>query len=130
MSRTTTHRSSEVEYNGKLLQAYSFGLVSANATTRFGRVVAPCDGKFVDLVLGTIATPTNAAAVLRVGLSTDTDYFLDDKNIQNQAVGSVSLIGDALFVQKDVTRGDIIVFEFTNADTTGEIAVTAIIEPR
>lgn len=130
MSRATTHKTSEAEYDGKLTSEFVGGLVSANATTRFIWFVAPCDGTVKEFLLGTIVSPTNAAAVIRMGLASDTDSMLDDKNIQNQAVGTVNLISDALFVSKTVTRGDVIVVEFTNADTTGELAVTIVIEPR
>lgn len=132
MSRATTHRSSDVEYNGKHLQEYFGGLVSANATTRFMRFVAPCDGTIVAARLGIIVMPTNAAAVIRIGLYSDTDSHLDDKNIQNiAAAGSdVDLLSDPLFVLKTVNKGDIIVVELTNADTTGELAVTLVVEPR
>ncbi len=130
MSRNTTHRSSEVAFNGSLLHHVFGGLVSANATTRFLRWVAPCDGTFVVADLGVIVSPTNAASVLRIGVYTDTDYFFDDKNIQNIALGRTDLLSDALFLVKTVSKGDIIVAEFTNADTTGELALTLVIEPR
>jgi hypothetical protein len=130
MSRNTTHRSSEVEYNGKLLFPVVAGLVSANATTRFARFVAPCDCTIVQADLGVIVVPTNAAAVIRIGVRTDTDYFLDDLNIQNKALGTHDLLSDALFVVKDVSKGDVVVVEFTNADTTGELALTLVFEPR
>lgn len=130
MSRATTHRSSEVEYNGKLLHTIVAGVVSANATTRFLRWVSPCDGTIRHADLGVIVTPTNAAAVVRIGLYTDTDSHFDDKNIQNIALGPVDLLSDALFVLKTVNKDDILVAEFTNADTTGELALTLVIEPR
>lgn len=130
MSRNTTHRSSEVAFNGSLLQEYVFGVVSANATTRFARFVAPCDGTIVVAYLGVIVTPTNAAAVLRMGVYTATTSLLNNKNIQNIALGRTDLLSDALFVSKTVTKGDIIVAEFVNADTTGELALTIVIEPR
>lgn len=130
MSRNTTHRSSEVEYNGKHLHTVSGGVVSANATTRFLRWVAPCDATIVGADLGIIVVPTNAAAVLRIGLYTDTDSHFDDKNIQNRALGTTDLLGDALFVLKTVNKGDILVAELTNADATGELALTLVFEPR
>lgn len=130
MSRSTTHRSSDVEYNGKNLAEFFGGLVSANATTRFMRFVAPCDGTIKEFLLGVIVSPTNAAAVIRMGTYDDTDSHLDDKNIQNLAIGSYDMLSDALFVNKEVTRGRMYVVELTNADTTGELAVTIVIEPR
>lgn len=129
MSRATTHRSSDVEYNGKHLYTVTGGLVSANATTRFMRFVAPCDGTIREFLLGVIVTPTNAAAVIRMGTYNDTDSHLDDKNIQNLAIGVTDMLGDALFVDKTVSKGEMMVVEFTNADTTGELAVTIVIEP-
>lgn len=130
MSRSTTHRSSDVEYNGKSLVNFFGGLVSANATTRFIRFVAPCDGTIREFLLGVIAVPTNAASVIRLGLNSDTDSHLDDKNIQNLAIGTYDMLSDPLFLIKDVSRGQIYVVEFTNADTTGELTVSIVIEPR
>jgi len=132
MSRNTTHKSGEVAFDGKLLLPVVAGLVSANATTRFLRWVAPCDGTIVVARLGIIVMPTNAAAVLRIGTYDDTDYFFDDKNIQNLAAAGTNydILSDALFVVKTVTMGQIIVAELTNADATGELALTLVIEPR
>lgn len=132
MSRNTTHKSGEVAFDGKLLYTLAAGLVSANATTRFFRWVAPCDGTIIVANMGVIVQPTNAAAVVRIGLYSDTDSHLDDKNIQNiGAAGTiVDLLADALFVLKTVNKGDILVMELTNADTTGELAFTIVVEPR
>lgn len=132
MSRNTTHKSGEVSFDGKLMYALQAGVVSANSTQRIFRWVAPCDGTIIVAKMGVIVQPTNAAAVVRIGTYDDTDSHFDDKNVQNiGAAGTiVDLLADALFVLKTVNRGQILVIEHTNADTTGELAFTIVIEPR
>lgn len=128
MSRAKTHRSGDVEYDGKMLFAISGGATSANSTQRLARFVAPCD---MDLnVLVTITTLfSNAAATFRVGLISDTDSLLDDYDLTDVAAGIYDLTRDPLMVSRRVTRGQVVVVELTNADTTGVLDFTIVGEP-
>lgn len=130
MSRSTTHRSSDVAWDGKKLSEYSGGGVSVNGTLQLRRWVAPCDGTIVSIGLNVGTTPTNAAAALQIGTLADPDSHLDDYDLTDHATGFVELIANALTLETEVTKGTVYVIGFVNADTTGEIDVSVIVEPR
>lgn len=131
MSRNTTHRSSEVMFNGKLLTAFCDRFVVANATSRFGWFVAPCDGTIVQLDINCIVTPTHATNDLSLGTVADIDSVLDEFDVTNLATGYRSLIGETLGVGGlNVTKGEVYAWGWVGADTTGEIATLVTIEPR
>lgn len=129
MSRSTTHRSSDVAYNGELLFDVHGGAVSINGTTQFIKFLAPCDGTIKDVNLNITTTATNAAARLRIGTSAAPTSILNDFVLTNLATGYRNLISNALLVSTAIVRGNAYVVGFVNADTTGEIFASLVIEP-
>ena len=129
MAAGKTHRSGDVDYDGKVIDIVKGGATSANSTQKLSRWVAPCDGT-IENVLVTITTVfTNAAARLRIGPIADTDGLLDDYVLTNVVAGSYDLSRDALMVSRAVTKGTAYVVELTNSDTTGEIDYTVVVVP-
>jgi len=129
MSRATTHRSSEVDFNGKLLYVAGTGrLVVSAATVEFGWFVAPCDGTIRQASIHVVAVPTHATNVLSFGSEDDTDLLLDDLDIKDRAAGHHDLT--ALFAVVTVNRGEAYQWEWEGGDTTGEIITSMVIEPR
>lgn len=129
MSRSTTHRSGDVAFNGEKLSEYGGGGTSINGTLQLARWVAPCDGEMVSVGLNVETQPTNAAAALQIGTIADPDSHLDDYDLTNHATGFIELIADALMIETSITKGESYAVNFVNADTTGAVSVTVIVEP-
>lgn len=126
MSRSTTHRSSDVEFNQKLLYEVAGGVVSVNGTAKFIRWVAPCDGTIRACYWTPTVTATNAAARLRVGSAASPTALLNDYVLTNVTTGG-DIIGS--FTAVALTRGTAYQCSMVNADTTGEVDVIIIVEP-
>lgn len=131
MSRASTHRSSEVEYNGKLLYTFQAAATAAAATQRFGYFVAPCDGVIVDAGINIDTQATHATNDVSLGTVADIDSIFDEFDIQNDAVGYQNLMG---FTQGtgglNVTRGEAYAWGWVGGDTTGHLTTYLVIEPR
>lgn len=131
MSRATTHRSGEVAYDGKMLYTFSANQVVANATTKFGHFVAPCDGTVVQIGGNCIVTPTNATNDLSFGTVADVDSVLDEYDVQNLATGAFDLTGATQGTGGfTITKGEAYCWTWVGADTTGQIVTSVVIEPR
>lgn len=130
MSRATTHRSSEVEYNGKHLVSFCARQVVANATTRFGHFVAPCDGTIRQLEVNCTTSPTNATNDLSFGTVADIDSHLNEIDITDLATGRTDYIAHANVISLEVTKGEVYAWGWVGADTTGELTTLITIEPR
>lgn len=130
MSRATTHRSSEVEFSGKLLYTVKGGAVAINGTTEPVRWAAPCDGN-IRMVQVTITTMfTHASAALRIGSQATPDDLLNDYVLQNIAAGTYDLAYNVLMVSRTITAGTAYTVGIVCGDTTGELDLTLVIEPR
>lgn len=129
MSRSTTHRSGDVAYNGELLDTVNGGAVSINGTTKIIRWVAPCDGTLEDVNLFISTLASNAAARLRIGTPAAPTSILNDFVLTNIATGYRNLKGNALLVSTAITRGQAYEVGFVNADATGELNVGLVIVP-
>lgn len=128
MAAGNTHRSGDVEYDGKLLYMISGGATSANSTQRLARWVAPCDGT-MEVQVNITTLFSNAAAVFRVGTIADTDSHLDDYSLTNVVAGWYDLTHNALMLSRTVTKGTVYVVELTNADTTGVLDFSIVVDP-
>ena len=128
MSRSTTHRSSDVNFNGKALQQWQSGRVTAaNSTQKFG-FVSICDGTIVQLLVNIVTALTNAAAALQLGTETSLTRNLANLDIHSYAAGLFDLT--PLLASATVSRGDAIVFSVIDGDTTGLLDAAIVIEPR
>lgn len=130
MTRATTYRSSDVAYNGKHLVSFCARQVVANATTRFGHFVAPCDGTIVQLEVNCTTTPTHATNDLSFGTVADIDSHLNEVDITGLATGRHDYISHANVISREVTKGEVYAWGWVGADTTGELTTLITIEPR
>lgn len=129
MSRSTTHRSSDVAYNGKALYVVSSRIAATAATVEFGHFMAPCDGTIVYAAVNTVTAPTHATSDLYLGIVSDTDSLLAVTDWQNHATGVADVTPD-LLLSGAVSQGSAYHWTFAGGDTTGELFVTLVIEPR
>ena len=133
MSRATTHRSGEVEYDGKHLITVFGRVVAAASTQRFGHFVAPCDGKIKRAIVDTIVAPTHATSDLSFGTAADPDSHINEIDWQNHAVNTVDLAngteGTDPYLDFDITAGETYAWAFAGGDTTGELVTCIVIEP-
>ena len=130
MSRTTTYRSSDVAFNGKLLCCYAGGAVAINGTTEPIRWVAPCDGTIVMALIKITTVFTHATAALRIGSQATPDDLLNDYVLTSIAAGSYDLTKDTLMAASPaVTRGTAYTMGIVCGDTTGELDAVIVIEP-
>lgn len=127
-------RTSALQYDGSLPVVINSPVMAyaATAVSNQGSFVAPCDLEIVAAVLNVIVTPTHATADLNIGTRADADAFLDLFEVTDLATGVHDLLteGGVLWVNKNINRGDVVEFELTAADTTGDIAVTLVCMPR
>lgn len=130
MSRATTYRSSDVEYNGKHLISVHSRAVAAASTQRIGHFIAPCDGTIRQLEANFIVQPTHATNDLSFGTLADIDSHLNEVDITNQAVGRVDYIAHANVLDLTVTKGEAYAWGWVGGDTTGEAVFLVTIEPR
>lgn len=129
MSRATTHRSSDVEYNGKHLYTVTGRATAAASTQRFGHFVAPCDGTIREMLANFTTQPTHATNDLSFGTIADIDSHLNEVDITNQAVGVVNYVSHANILSLAVTKGEAYAWGWVGGDTTGEVVTTIVIEP-
>lgn len=130
MTRATTHRSSDVEFNGKLLYSFSAAATAAAATQRFGYFVAPCDGTIVQMEVNCDTSPTHATNNLSLGTVADIDSLLNEIDITDLATGRTDYIGHADVISLQVTKGEVYAWGWVGGDTTGELTTLLTIEPR
>jgi len=133
MSRATTHRSSEVEYNGKLLYIIYGAATAAAATQRFGEFVAPCDGKIRMLGRTITTVATHATNNLSFGTLADIDSHLNEVDITDTVAGFVDYCtgveGVEPLLDLDVVKGEVYAWGWVGGDTTGHLATVVVIEP-
>lgn len=133
MSRATTHRSSDVAYNGKNLYTVHGHIVATAAAVAFGHFVAPCAGRIVRALVDTIVAPTHATSDLSFGTVADPDSHINEIDWQNHAVNTVDLAngteGTDPYLDFDIVEGESYAWVFTGGDTTGELVTTLVIEP-
>lgn len=131
MTRATTHRSSEVEFNGKLLINKGGNTTAANDTHQFGHFIAPCDGTIVQHDVYTNVAVTHASANFLFGSVDDTDANVDDYDLEDVVADTLtSLMGHASQVSTTITKGKCYCWSLTSGDTTGNITTSVTIEPR
>lgn len=130
MSRNTTHRSSDVAYNGKHLVSFCARFVAAAATSRFGHFVAPCDGTIVQMEVNCTTSPTHATNDLSLGTVADIDSLLNEIDITDLATGRTDYIAHANVISLQVTKGEVYAWGWVGGDTTGELTTLLTIEPR
>lgn len=132
MTRSPKVRSGDIEFDGQgAVTFFSSGrLTSVNGTVRTG-FVSPITGKVVSFDLNIDTAFTNAAATANMGTWADAqnDNMLNDFPIQNLTGYRSNIIGDALFILKDVAKGGLYGIGFTNADTTGNGTITVGVAP-
>lgn len=131
MTRSPLARSSQIEWDSIAgIASFSSGrLTSVNGTVRTA-FVAPFTGYVNGFDVNIDTAFTNAAARANMGTYADAqnDDLLDDFVIQN-LTGYQNLIGSALWVSKAVTKGTLYGIGFTNADITGNGAITVTLGP-
>lgn len=130
MSRATTHKSSEVAWDGKRQFSVHDRLVASAATVRAGYFVAPCDGTIVQLEVNCIVTPTHATNDLSFGTVADIDSNLNEVDITDLATGRTDYIAHANVLSLSVTKGEAYAWGWVGGDTTGELVFLVTIEPR
>lgn len=131
MSRATTHRSSEVEYNGKALWVHQADATAAAATQRFGYFVAPCDGTIVAAGYNVDVDPSHATNNLSLGTVADIDSIFDEVDITDIGLGYHDLMGGTLGTGGlTVTKGEVYAFGWAGGDTDGHLTAFLVIEPR
>lgn len=133
MSRNTTHRSSEIEFNGKLCYAVFGAATAAAATQRFGEFVAPCDGKIRVLARNITTQATHATNDLSFGTLADIDSHLNEVDITNAATGYIDYCtgveGTEPLLDLDIVAGQVYAWGWVGGDTTGHMATVVVIEP-
>ena len=131
MTRATTHRSSEVEYNGKALWVHQADFTAAAATSRFGHFVAPCDGTIVDAGYNVDVDPSHATNNFSLGTLADIDSVFDEVDITDIGLGYHSLMGGTLGTGGlSITKGEVYAFGWVGGDTDGHLTAFLVIEPR
>lgn len=130
MSRSTSYRSGEVAFDGKLLYVVGAAATAAAATQRFGHFVAPCDGTIVQLNANCTTTPTHATNDLSFGTMADIDSHLNEIDITDLATGNVDYASHANVLSLSVTKGEAYAWGWVGGDTTGVLVTTVVIEPR
>lgn len=130
MSRSTTHRSSDVEFNGKLLYVIGAGFQAAAAVNRFGHFVAPCDGTIRQLNANFTTTPTHATNNLSFGTVADIDSHLNEIDVTDLATGNVDYIAHANVLSLTISKGEAYAWGWDCGDTTGFLVTSIVIEPR
>ena len=132
MTRSPKVRSGDIEHDGfGMVQFFSSGrLTSVNGTVRT-IFTSPMTGKVVSYDLNIDTAFTNAAARANMGTLADAqnDNLLDDFVITNLTGYQSNVIGSALWVSKDIVKGQVYGLGFTNADTTGNGTITVGIAP-
>lgn len=130
MSGSPTYKTSKFEYDGGFLLVVPSGrLVNAASAVVGGGFVAPFSGEVVDYHVNIGTQFTHASSTLSFGLESDPDSGLDDFVTQNLATGYRNLIGDT-WVSKAITIGNFYrAATLAAADTTGVLAVTAVMAP-
>lgn len=129
MSRSVTHRSSDVQWNGKMLFTHNLGgrIVAANSTQKFG-FNSPCDGTIVSFRVNITTAWTNAAAALSLGTEASATAFLASTDIHAVTASVVDYTPS--LATAVVTKDQAIVFYATSGDTTGVLFPVIVIEPR
>jgi len=131
MSRNTTHRSSEVAFNGNALWTHQAAATAAAATQRFGYFVAPFDGTIVAAGYNIDTQATHATNDLSLGTVADIDSIFDEIDITNLATGYRDLISATQGVGGlNVTKGETYAWGWVGGDTTGHLTAFLVIEPR
>ena len=131
MSRATTHRASEVQYDGSALWTFQAAATAAATTQRFGYFVAPCDGTIVDAGYNIDTQATHATNDLSLGTVADIDSIFDEIDITSLATGFRSLMGATQGVGGlTVTKGEVYAWGWVGGDTTGHLTAYLVIEPR
>lgn len=133
MSRATTHRSSEVEFNGKLLYTFTSNFIAAAATSRFGHFTAPCDGKIRMLGRDITTVATHATNNLSFGTLADIDSHLNEVDITDAVEGFVDyctgIEGVEPLLDLDIVKGETYAWGWVGGDTTGQLGTIIVIEP-
>ena len=130
MSRATTHRSSEVAFNGKLLYVIGSGATASAATVRFGHFVAPCDGTIRQLNCNVVTVATHATNDLSFGTMADIDSHLNEVDMTDVAAGNVDYAAHANVITLVITAGEAYAWGWAGGDTTGQFTCSVVIEPR
>lgn len=133
MSRNITHRSGDVDYDGKNLYTVYGRVVAAASTQRFGHFVAPCNGKIRRALVATAVAPTHATSDLSFGTVADPDSHINEIDWQNHALDTVDLCnsteGTDPYLDYDIVEGTAYAWAFAGGDTTGELITCLVIEP-
>ena len=124
MSRSTTHRMSEGEYDGGGLACYSVRTGITAATVSFGHFVVPFDGVIKQLGIAIETALTHATSDIIFGIISNTDSILEIRDIQNDT-GYLDFLPLAEGVT--VTKGDIMCWTYTGGDTTGALVTDVVI---
>lgn len=131
MSLSTSHRSGEVAWDGKLMYYVHTAATAAAATQRFGHFVAPCDGVIVAAGYNVDVDPTHATNDLSLGLIGDIDSIFDEIDITTIGTGYHDLMGATQGVGGlNVTRGEQYAWGWVGGDTTGHLSAYLVIQPR
>ena len=131
MSQASTHRSSCEQYDGEGRFTIEAAFTVANATSRFGHFVAPCDCVIVDAGYNVDVDPTHATNDFSLGTIADIDSVFDEIDVTSIGTGFHSMMGGTLGVGGlNLTRGEQYAFGWVGADTTGHLAVFLVCVPR
>jgi hypothetical protein len=103
---------------------------AAGAVSNLGAIVAPCDGVIVSLDIAVLVAANNAGAKLNFGTVADPDAYLDAYPLNAVGAGVYQVVNATEMVGRNVSKGDVLVFELEAASATGSLAATAIIAPR
>lgn len=127
MSRAITHRTSDADFNGKLVHWVNFGrVIAANSTQKIGWV-APCDGNIVQYDLLITTALTHATAAVSLGTEASVASLQASYDIHLVTAGYQDLTSSLAAVA--VTKGTGYVFCVTSGDTTGVLSAGVVIEP-
>jgi len=129
MSRNTTHKSADVEYNGKLLCTFSARITATAATVKFGHFVAPCDGTIVQASINTPTAPTHATSDISFGTNAAPTGHMPTTDWQNHATGPADVLA-SFTGSVSITKDEVYCWQFAGGDTTGELVTSLVIEPR
>ena len=124
-------RSSDVVWNGKGAFTVQADFTVANATSRFGHFVAPCDCVIVAAGYNVDVDPSHATNDLSLGTLADIDSVFDEIDITDIGLGYHDLMGATLGTGGlNLTRGEVYAFGWVGADTDGHLTAFLYCMPR
>lgn len=127
MSQKSKHAYLESGY----VAVFSSGrLTNAASAVAGAAFVAPFAGTIEAYHVNIDTQFTHANAALNMGLLSDIDSHLDDYDLTTSFTGYRNLIGNALFILKTITKGELYQSAgLVASDTTGKLTATVEIAP-